>query len=71
MVQEVDLAINMYKKNKLYSDMIRLVEEYRPDLLKNTHSFLASSFEQEGNLGKAEEHYIAAGEILAAISMYR
>lgn len=49
-VKEKDLAINMYKKNRRYDDMIRLVQEYRLDLLKETHQFLAQTMEMEGSL---------------------
>ena len=37
-VKERDLAINMYKKNRRNDDMIRLVTELRPDMLKGTHN---------------------------------
>jgi intraflagellar transport protein 172 len=39
---EPDLAINMYKKAKMYDQMIRLVMKFRVDLLKDTHHHLAS-----------------------------
>ena len=35
--KEIDDAINMYKKAKLYDDMIRLVSTFRKDLLLETH----------------------------------
>jgi intraflagellar transport protein 172 len=70
-VKEVDLAINMYKKNRAFTDMIRLVEQFRPSLLKETHRYLASSFEQEDNFSQAEEHYIAAEEWQGAVNMYK
>lgn len=38
---EPDLAINMYKKAKMYDQMIRLVMKFRVDLLKDTHHHLA------------------------------
>jgi intraflagellar transport protein 172 len=38
---EPDLAINMYKKAKMFDQMIRLVMKYRSDLLKETHHHLA------------------------------
>jgi len=38
---EPDLAINMYKKAKLFDQMIRLVMKFRVDLLKDTHHHLA------------------------------
>lgn len=40
-VDEPDLAITMYKKNKMYDDMIRLVAVHHKDLLQETHIHLA------------------------------
>jgi intraflagellar transport protein 172 len=48
--KEPDLAINIYRKNKQYDHMIRLVTKYRKDLLKDTHSHLANQLEREGNI---------------------
>lgn len=39
-VEEPDLAITMFKKHKLYEDMIRLVGKHHPDLLSDTHLHL-------------------------------
>ena len=38
---EPDLAITMHKKLRRYDDMIRLVREYHPDILQDTHVHLA------------------------------
>lgn len=70
-VKEPDLAINMYKKNRQYDQMIRLVTEHRKDLLIETHLHLAHQFETEGNFKLAEQHYIKAKEWKPAVSMYR
>jgi intraflagellar transport protein 172 len=70
-VKEKDLAINMYKKNRRYDDMIRLTQEFRPDLLKETHKFLANTLEMEGALKDAEHHYVEAQEWHSAVNMYR
>ncbi|KAL5017204.1 hypothetical protein ScPMuIL_006793 [Solemya velum] len=40
-VEEPDMAITMYKRHKNFSDMIRLVKAYHPDLLQDTHMHLA------------------------------
>ena len=40
-VDEPDLAISMYKKLKMYNDMIRLVKHFHKDLLPDTHQHLA------------------------------
>ena len=61
-VKEKDLAINMYKRNRRFDDMVRLVQEHRPDLLKETHQFLAQTLEMEGSLREAEHHYVEAQE---------
>lgn len=47
-VQEKDLAVNMYKKHRRFEDMVRLVQEHRPEMLKETHQFLAQTMEMEG-----------------------
>jgi intraflagellar transport protein 172 len=70
-VNEKDLAINMYKKHKRYEDMIRLVKQYRADLLKETHQFLGQTLEMENSLREAEHHYVEAQEWHSAVSMYR
>lgn len=68
---EPDLAINMYKKAKMYDQMIRLVQKFRIDLLKDTHHHLAQQLEMEGSLKQAEHHYIDAGAWSYAVDMYR
>ena len=40
-VEEPDLAITMYKKQRMYGDMVRLVKTYHKDLLQDTHLHLA------------------------------
>jgi len=70
-VSEPDLAINMYKKARKYSEMVQLVEQHRRELLKETHQYLAQHLEAEGNLRDAEHHYVEAGEWLSAVNMYR
>lgn len=40
-VKQPDLAITMYKKNRMFDDVIRLVAKHHPDLLTETHVHLA------------------------------
>ena len=40
-VQQMDLAITMYKKKRMFDDVIRLVGSYHPEFLKETHVHLA------------------------------
>jgi intraflagellar transport protein 172 len=70
-VKEKDLAINMYKRHRRFEEMIRLVQEQRPELLKETHQYLAQTLEMEGSLREAEHHYVEAQEWHSAVNMYR
>ncbi|XP_064411524.1 intraflagellar transport protein 172 homolog [Latimeria chalumnae] len=70
-VEEPDLAITMYKKTKMYDDMIRLVGKYHKDLLIDTHLHLAKELDAEGRLQEAEYHYLEAKEWKATVNMYR
>ncbi|PRP88103.1 intraflagellar transport protein [Planoprotostelium fungivorum] len=70
-VEESDQAINMYKKAKLYDDMIRLVTTFHKSLLAETHKHLAQQLEAEGQYKQAEKHFIDAGDWKSATNMYR
>ncbi|XP_067274021.1 intraflagellar transport protein 172 homolog [Pseudorasbora parva] len=70
-VDEPDLAITMYKKNKMYDDMIRLVAIYHKDLLQETHIHLAKELEAESRFQEAEYHYLEGQDWKAAVNMYR
>ncbi|XP_078506239.1 intraflagellar transport protein 172 homolog [Lissotriton helveticus] len=70
-VDEPDLAITMYKKHKLYDDMIRLVGKYHKELLSDAHQHLGKELEAEGRYREAEYHYIEAKDWRATVNMYR
>jgi intraflagellar transport protein 172 len=70
-VQEPDLAIAMYKRHRLYDDMVRLVAAHRKKLLPETHKHLAAQLALEGKIKQAETHYLKAGEWRAAANLYR
>lgn len=40
-MKQPDLAITMYKKSRMFDDVIRLVAKHHPDLLTETHLHLA------------------------------
>mmetsp|Transcript_26109 Transcript_26109/g.57041 ORF Transcript_26109/g.57041 Transcript_26109/m.57041 type:complete len:1764 (+) Transcript_26109:195-5486(+) len=69
--EEYDMAINMYKKNRMYDQMINLVQHYRKDQLAQAHMLVAQQLETEGNLREAEKHYTDAKDWKAAVQMYR
>ncbi|KAJ8009128.1 hypothetical protein DPEC_G00085660 [Dallia pectoralis] len=70
-VEEPDLAITMYKKNRMFDDVIRLVAKHHPDLLAETHLHLAKELETESRFSEAEYHYMEGQDWKAAVNMYR
>jgi len=70
-VDLVDEAIGMYKQAKQYDSMVRLVAQYRRQLLQSTHEHLAKQLEGEGDLRAAERHYVEGGQWDEAVRMYR
>ncbi|XP_053107178.1 intraflagellar transport protein 172 homolog isoform X2 [Hemicordylus capensis] len=70
-VDEPDLAITMYKKLKMYDEMLRLLAKYHKDLLGDTHLHLGKELEADGRLQEAEYHYLEAKDWKAAVNMYR
>lgn len=70
-VRDTDSAISMYKELEDYDNMIRLVQQYHPDLLKDTHLHLGSLFEKKGKFKEAESHYLSGHEWSRVIEMYK
>ncbi|KAM6915750.1 intraflagellar transport protein 172 homolog [Xenentodon cancila] len=70
-VKHPDLAITMYKKKRMFDDVIRLVGKHHPDLLTETHLHLAKELEAESRFSEAEYHFKEAGEWKASVHMYR
>ncbi|XP_076011253.1 intraflagellar transport protein 172 homolog [Genypterus blacodes] len=70
-VSQPDLAITMYKKNRMFDDVIRLVAKHHPSLLAETHHHLAKELEAESRFSEAEYHFMEAEEWKAAVHMYR
>ncbi|KAL0485003.1 intraflagellar transport protein 172 [Acrasis kona] len=68
---EPDLAINMYSKNHLFDDMIRLVSLYRNTHLKDAHIQIAQQLEKEGHFKQAEYHFLQVDDWKNAVDMYR
>eukprot|EP00744_Colponema_vietnamica_P003231 GILI01004982.1.p1 GENE.GILI01004982.1~~GILI01004982.1.p1 ORF type:complete len:1648 (-),score=437.85 GILI01004982.1:177-5084(-) len=70
-INEEEKAIGMYKRARDFTNMIRLVTAYRPDVLTKTHKYLAGMFVKENNFKMAEQHYVSAKEWEEAVVMYR
>lgn len=69
-INDPDSAIQMYKRCELYNDYIRIVNQYRPDQIKEAHLSLAQQLELNKEFKEAEHHYIEAGDWQAACNMY-
>ncbi|XP_024531630.1 intraflagellar transport protein 172 [Selaginella moellendorffii] len=67
---EYDMAINMYKKARLFDDMLLLVSTYRKDSLNETHLYLAEQLEKEGSYLEAERHYLEAQDWKTCVKMF-
>jgi intraflagellar transport protein 172 len=61
----------MYKRIKNYDNMIRLIQEFHPDMVNDTYIHLAKELEQSNNIKQAENYYIKGNDWKAAINMYR
>ena len=61
----------MYKKNRMYDQMIRLVSLFRKDLLAETHLHLAQQLEGDHNFREAERQYLEAKDWKSVVQMYR
>jgi intraflagellar transport protein 172 len=70
-VNEPDLAINMYKKQRMFDRMLTLVGKWRKELLNDTHLHLARQFESENDFKMAEQHFVAAKDWKSAVQLYR
>ncbi|XP_026675781.1 intraflagellar transport protein 172 homolog [Diaphorina citri] len=70
-IGEPDLAISMFKNQRQYENMIKLVRNYHPDLLDTTLLHLAQECEESKNYKQAEKYYLDCNEWKLAIKMYR
>lgn len=70
-IKDKDSVILMYKKHRLYDDMIRVISAHKKEALQETELGLAKQFEAEGNVKAAEQHYVAAKEWKACYAMYK
>ncbi|KAJ1528639.1 hypothetical protein ONE63_007034 [Megalurothrips usitatus] len=70
-VGQPDAAISMYKQQKQYDQMMRLVSQYHADLVQTTHLHLGQQLEAESSYASAEHHYIQAGDWKSVVNMYR
>lgn len=67
----IDLAISMYKNNREFESMIRLVRQYHPELLNETCIYLARELEADRFYKQAEQYYLMGSEWQQATLMYR
>ncbi|XP_066998302.2 intraflagellar transport protein 172 homolog [Anabrus simplex] len=70
-IKDHDAAISMYKRNRRYNDMIRIVEKYHPNLVMKTHFHLGQELESEGRFTEAKHHFLAIDDFNSVIKMYQ
>ena len=68
---DVDAAISMYKNNREFDSMLRLVRQHHPGLLNETCIYLARELESDHLYKQAEQYYLMANEWQQAVLMYR
>ena len=66
-----DLAIDAYRRARKFDQMIRLVQQHRPERLDETRLLLAKQCEGDGNYREAERRFVEAGDWKSAVKMYR
>uniref|UniRef100_A0A7S0YIK8 Intraflagellar transport protein n=1 Tax=Polytomella parva TaxID=51329 RepID=A0A7S0YIK8_9CHLO len=69
--EDVDRAIAMYRKARMYDHTLRLVQMYRKDKLSEEHLLVAQQLEAEGSLRDAEKHFAEGKDWKSAVQMYR
>ncbi|GBF87714.1 intraflagellar transport protein [Raphidocelis subcapitata] len=68
---EVDAAIAMYKGNKMWDALVRLVGQHRREALPEAHVLAAAALQAAGQWREAERHFLEATDWRAAAAMYR
>ncbi|KIZ07625.1 Intraflagellar transport protein [Monoraphidium neglectum] len=67
---EAEAAIGMYKRNRMWEPMIRLVGQHRRENLPESHLLAAQALQLEGHWREAERHFTDAKDWKAAVAMY-
>jgi hypothetical protein len=70
-VGSVDAAVEMYRRQKMWREMVRVVSEKKPDLTRQANLEAAEALEKEGRLRDAERHYMDGLDYSAAVKMYK
>jgi intraflagellar transport protein 172 len=64
-------AIEVWKRAGRYDEALALVSSHCYDLYEETNQFVAKEKEKCGQLNEAESFYVASGDWLGAVEMYR
>ena len=71
LVKKEDSAIAMYKKQRKWDDMIRLVKQWHPDLLDKSYEAVGKALESENAYSQAEKYYVKSKDWRKAVKMYQ
>ena len=69
-VNALDDAIEMYRSNRKFDHMLRLIATHRKESLNEAVHQLAKELEMQGKLKEAEEYYVRGKDWQAAVDMY-
>jgi intraflagellar transport protein 172 len=70
-IRKLDMARQMYQRNNMLDQVIRLVSVHNKDKLDQAHLEVAKTYEEAGKFEKAEHHYIESGNWNYAVDMYQ
>ena len=69
--EKEDTAIAMYKRQRKWDDMIRLVTQYHPDLVEKSYQAVGKTLADENSYSQAEKYFLRGKDWKAAVNMYR
>lgn len=70
-VNNVSGAADMYKRNKMYDEAVRVIVTARPEEAKKAHADVARLLEKEQKFKDAERHYVEGRAYSEAVRMYK
>ena len=71
LIEKEDGAIAMYKKQRKWEDMIRLVRQYHPDLVEKSYQAVGKALEDENSYSQAEKYYLRGKDWRSVVKMFQ
>ena len=67
----VNAVVDMYKKHKEHTSLLRFVKEYNSDALNDVYKYVGQALQREHRLREAEKYYLCCEDWMSAVSMYK